>query len=96
MIPEPLKKGYSIYGAKYCEYCQKAKKWCFDNDMTFMYVNINEIIDNNTELFNYFGQSINNQKTIPIIFKDGNFIGGWTDLMDLNKKNAKLELHDDF
>jgi glutaredoxin len=96
MIPQPLKNGYTIYGAQYCNYCQKAKEWCYNNNVTFMYVNINDFIKDNSELFDNFKDVINNQKTIPLIFRNSDFIGGWTDFMNINNQKVKLELNDDF
>jgi glutaredoxin len=94
MIPTPLEKGFTVYGAKYCGFCKKAKKWCHDNDLTYMYVNIYDFIDDNSKLFENFENKIGSHRTIPLIFKDGQFIGGWSDLNDSLEK--KLKMCDEF
>jgi glutaredoxin len=109
MFPEPIYKGYSIYGATYCNYCQKAKAWCVENQKTFMYVNIYDFItkDEHDKLFNFFGDKIKDQKTIPIIFIDGQYVGGYDSLIRevkdcqkdvdvLQKNTKKLDIVDDF
>jgi len=97
-FPKPLLKGFTVYGANYCEYCQKAKSWCYENNVTFLYVNIYDFINENEKdkLFSYFGDIISNHKTIPIIFCDDKFIGGWTDMSNFVKEKRKLEILSDF
>jgi hypothetical protein len=59
-------------------------------------VNIHEFIKDNSKLFDSFKNVTNGQKTIPLIFKDDDFIGGWTDFVSINNQKVKLELNDDF
>lgn len=74
-----------IYTWTYCPFCVKAKKLL--DDKKFPYKEI--IIDSNDakkrELYERTGQS-----TVPFIFIDGEFIGGYIELKALNDQ-GKLE-----
>ncbi len=64
-----------IYGASWCDYCQKAKTLCEDEGVLFSYVDV-EVEETLDEKFNSSG-------TLPQIFVDNNFIGGYTELKQL-------------
>lgn len=92
MFPSPIVVGYSIYGAPWCKACREAKEWCYKNNGSNLFINVEdyeqtEDIDAFEEMKVTFGK-----KSLPLIFKDGNFIGGWDDL----KKSTKLNDDMDF
>ena len=75
--PKPPKKGIIIYGATWCHWCQEAKKYLDEKGKKYKYVDIDEVKD--------YGKTIypltNDYKYIPVVFVDGKFIGGYTELV---------------
>jgi glutaredoxin len=77
---------YIIFGTNYCIYCQESKKLLKKNKINFIFIDIHQ----NPKLFfnlikefckkNKSYQFDQNHKTIPVIFYNKNFIGGYTDL----------------
>lgn len=92
MFPSPVSVGYSIYGAPWCKACREAKEWCYKNNDTNLFVNVEDY--EQEEDLNHFENMKNEfgKKTLPLIFKDGKFIGGWDDL----QKTTKLDDDMDF
>ena len=87
--PLPPKKGIIIYGASYCHWCQEAKKYLDEKGKKYKYVDIQEVKD--------YGKTIypltDNYKYIPVIFIDGKFIGGYSELVA--RKNPKVRVKKD-
>ena len=72
---------YKIYTRNSCIYCDMAKVLLKENDIDFMEINID--FDNEEKLL------LKEQgfKTVPQIYDEGNnHIGGYTDLLDIFKK----------
>ena len=72
---------YKIYTRNSCIYCDMAKVLMKENDIDFMEINID--FDNEEKLL------LKEQgfKTVPQIYDEGNnHIGGYTDLLDIFKK----------
>lgn len=68
-----------IYTWSYCPYCVRAKQLLEQRNISY-----NEyIIDNNTTKKREL-QSKTNQNTVPYIFIDNKFIGGYTELRNLD------------
>jgi len=65
-----------IYGAEWCDYCQKAKELLSVNGIDFKYkdVDIDEVGD---EFLAEYGKA-----TLPQIKSDGKRIGGYSDLVE--------------
>ncbi len=75
--PTPPKKGIIIYGASYCHWCDEAKKYLDEKGKEYKYVDIQEVKDYGKTIYPLTG----NYKYIPVIFVDGKFIGGYTELV---------------
>jgi glutaredoxin 3 len=91
-IPNVSESGYTIYGATWCGACKKAKELCISNNKQYDYINLSEILDDPTEVFDKLKSKIGNYKTIPLIFSNGVFIGGYTELV----QSFELTKTDDF
>lgn len=68
---------YILYGTNTCPYCEKAKQLLNKNNIEYKYHDISE---NKTEILNNLADLTNNQRTIPVIFNNLKFIGGYTQL----------------
>ncbi|MDB2565353.1 hypothetical protein N9X64_00390 [bacterium] len=79
--PKPPKKGIIIYGASYCHWCQEAKKHLDEKGKKYKYVDIQEVKDYHKTIY----PLTKDYKYIPVIFVDGKFIGGYSELVA--KKN---------
>lgn len=63
----------TIYSAEWCGYCTKAKEYLTAQNKKFSVVDVEEVYELPEE-FNMAG-------TLPQIFVDGVFIGGYTELV---------------
>ena len=64
-----------IYGTKTWSYCIRAKDLCTVNNLPFIEINISENEEAKQMLLE------NNYKTVPQIWNDEEYIGGYTDLV---------------
>lgn len=79
-----------IYTKDICPYCQATKEYFNWKELTFEEVDVLQDMDTFQEL-----SAKHNWRSVPMIFIGDDFIGGYSDLMDLEKKwelNAKLWL----
>lgn len=104
IIPNNIISIYTIYGIKNCEYCYKIKEF-FENKfkktkkIIVKYYDIDDLIKNNIiknyqEFQEKMEPFIHNYKTFPIIFFNGEFIGGYDDFMSFlnnSKKTKNIE-----
>ena len=70
-------KNVEIYSKSNCSFCDKAKYYFDQNDITYQEHNV-EIL----ETFKILLERNPNARTMPQIFIDNKLIGGYTDLMD--------------
>ena len=70
-------KNVEIYSKSNCRFCDKAKYYFDQNDITYQEHNV-EI----PETFKILLERNPNARTMPQIFIDDKLIGGYTDLMD--------------
>ena len=70
-------KNVEIYSKSNCSFCDKAKYYFEQNDITYQEHNV-EI----PETFKILLERNPNARTMPQIFIDDKLIGGYTDLMD--------------
>lgn len=66
-----------IYTTPYCGYCQAAKKLLESKGLKFEEISLAE----DHKLRERLSQENNGYRTVPMIFIDGNFIGGYTELV---------------
>mgnify|MGYP001181341780 FL=1 len=69
-----------IYGTKTCSYCTRAKDLCSVNNIPFIEINISENEEAKQMLLE------NNYKTVPQIWDDEHYVGGYTDLVQYVSK----------
>ncbi len=79
-----------IYGATYCVFCVKAKNLLKKNNVPVNWIDV-ENEENRLKLMTL--QNTHNYFTIPMIFIDGRFIGGFSDLVE--KINSKEFTYDE-
>lgn len=70
----------TIYTTKTCMYCNLAKKLLIEKKIQFNEINI----ENDLTIFNELIKKTNS-KTVPQIFINEKFIGGYTELCELLK-----------
>lgn len=69
----------TVYSADWCPYCTRAKKLLQSKNIEFEEINVDEKPGLREEIVQKTGQ-----KTIPQIFIKGEFIGGFTELAQLD------------
>jgi len=87
----PVNEGYTIYSKSGCVNCTKVKKLLKEKKICFVEVQCDEYLIENKEHFLLFikEQALKECTTFPMIFYNGNFIGGYTE----TKENIeKLEV----
>lgn len=74
-----------IYTTTYCTYCQAAKKLLTKKKISYREIGL----DNDPELRQKISAANNGWRTVPMIFIDDRFIGGYTELVScLQKKET--------
>ena len=74
-----------IYGAVYCTFCMKAKKFLTGKNVPLDWIDT-ETEEGQAQLLEL--QNKYNWRTIPMIFIEGRFVGGYTELMNEVKNNT--------
>lgn len=65
----------TIYGTPFCNYCQLAKDLCDEENIDYLYIDMFENETAVEDVTAYIGPF----KTVPQIFVDGEYIGGYTE-----------------
>lgn len=80
-IEKPIKSGYTVYTRSGCMYCNSAKT-LLQNCHKKKIINCDEILKNNRDDFINHMEGIIGKKYLlmPMVFRDGVFIGGYTEL----------------
>lgn len=73
-----------IYTTQTCPYCQSAKQLLQDKGIVFAEIALDDKPDLRVEL----SEKFNGWRTVPMIILDGEFIGGYTELVAHFKTNA--------
>jgi glutaredoxin len=66
-----------IYTKGYCSYCDRAREFFEGKGLTYREVDVSETPEAYAEL-----KARTQHMTVPQIFVDGEFIGGYTDMME--------------
>jgi glutaredoxin 3 len=74
-----------IYTTSYCGFCRAAKQLLTSKSLTFKEIDVTDDEEMRNELVKKTGQ-----QTVPQIFFDDNFIGGFEELKKLDQ-NGELE-----
>lgn len=69
----------TIYSSEYCAYCRRAKRLLEDKGVDYEEVLIDRDDRKRAELAERHGW-----KTVPLIFVNGRFVGGYDELADLD------------
>ena len=95
IIPNNISTIYTIYGKKNCDYCDKIKEFLLNkykktNKNIVRYFDIDKliqkkIIKNYREFKEKMKPFIYNHNTVPIIFINDEFIGGYDSFMEVIK-----------
>jgi glutaredoxin 3 len=75
------KKEIKIYSTSWCPSCDYAKRFFKEKDLSYEEINIEDKGWSRKDLFKLTGG-----RTVPQIVIDGEFIGGYDDLMKLNSE----------
>lgn len=62
-----------IYGASWCQPCQKSKQLCIEKGLDYIFKDVTQDLDAREEVEQRLGKKID---TVPQIFIDGEYIGG--------------------
>lgn len=83
LYPKPNPSGYTIYYKSGCIFCKNSKEILKSETGTKM-INCDEFLIENKDKFLLFMKCIigYEYRYMPMIFKDNQFIGGYTDLMN--------------
>jgi glutaredoxin len=94
----PLENGYTIYSKSGCTYCTKAKKLLEAANPTPLLVDCDEyLIEDKPAFLKYIASLANVEyKTFPMIFKDGKFLGGFTETKTYFDKETAFGLSNGF
>lgn len=77
-LKDELKIKVQIYSKKTCSYCQKAKELLNENNIKFEEIEIND--KNKDKIYKEIDFKTNDYRSVPIIFINDKFIGGYTEL----------------
>jgi glutaredoxin len=70
---------FKLYGKNSCPFTQRAISLLSDKKITFDYLDIST---NQQEFFAICRPKIGNHQTVPIVFHNGKFIGGFQELQE--------------
>lgn len=91
---EPIEKGFTVYTKNGCHYCDKLKNLLIKEDFFFYEVNCdNYLIEERDNFLSFIKNKIGKSyTTFPIVFYDGEFIGGYTETeIVINKECLSFE-----
>ena len=73
-----------IYGKEMCEFCDKAKEVCHQYGIQFKYYSIDDRFDGQVYFDKLKARALKEKltiKTVPVIWHNNKFIGGYNELM---------------
>ncbi len=76
-------KPVTVYSTNYCPYCRQAEQFLKARGVPFENIDVTEDDAMRTKLVELSGQ-----RTVPQIFIDGKPIGGYSDMMALQRRGA--------
>jgi glutaredoxin len=90
----PLDEGYTIYSKSGCGSCKKIKKLLLEKNIFFLDVQCDEFLLKDKEQFLLFisEKAQKEYKTFPMIFYNGEFVGGYNEVKDnIEKSEVKFD-----
>jgi glutaredoxin len=84
----PTKSGFSIYSKSGCPNCSKVKSFLKDNNYDFNVIDCDEYLIEAKDEFLEFIKNLAQKecRVFPIIFFNGNFVGGFNETKELVDK----------
>jgi glutaredoxin 3 len=76
-LPQPSRTKFTIYGAKWCPYCTKATDLLTEKRYQYNFVDIDSLDKSQKQQLT----AMSGMTTIPVIYCQGDLIGGYTDLV---------------
>lgn len=80
-----------VYTTPICTYCHAAKRFLSQRSLPFQEVDLGDKPDLRQKL----AQEHNGYRTVPMIFIGSHFVGGYTDLIALDKEGKLMSLVND-
>ena len=80
-VIEAEMKPVTVYSTNYCPYCRQAERFLTDRGVKFENIDVTTDDELRAKLVELSGQ-----RTVPQIFIDGKPIGGYSDMMALQRK----------
>lgn len=74
-----MEPDYVMFGTKKCIFCIRAKEYFERHNLIYRYIDVD--IVGRAKVTRGLRGRVNGQKTLPYIFKDQIFIGGYEDLV---------------
>lgn len=62
-----------IYGASWCQPCQRSKQLCIEKGLDYIFKDVTQDLEAREEVEKRLGKKID---TVPQIFVDGQYVGG--------------------
>jgi glutaredoxin len=89
----PNSQGYTIYSKSGCPFCTKVKRLLEKESPAPLLVDCDDYLVENKEDFLLFIQQMAGKeyKTFPMIFHNGNFLGGFTDTKEYYEKQSAFQ-----
>ena len=96
-VPHPASNSYTIYSKSGCIYCTKAKELLQNEKPKLLYLDCDKfLLENKEEFLNQMKNLIGREyRTFPMIFKNGIFVGGYTETKKAYEQ-SKLVTYGDF
>ncbi len=76
-----------VYTTRICSYCQAAKRLLEQLGLPYEEIGL----DDKPELRQKLSEENGHYRTVPMIFVDGRFVGGFTDLQALHKQGKLID-----
>ena len=81
LFPMPdCQDGWTLYGDQDCPFCRKSKDLLSGMSVKFKYINATEQ-GGRTKTLDNLSKLTNNQRTVPVIFHKGEFVGGYREMI---------------
>ena len=77
----PSQTGFTIYSKSNCSFCTKVKQLLTDNQIFFLEIQSDEyLLEDKKGFLSFIKDLIKKEyRTFPMVFNNGQFIGGFTD-----------------
>ena len=98
IFPEIRSTKYTVFTKSGCKYCDNIKILMEQEKEDVVYIICDDILNKNRDSFiNFIKQNAKIEKvTFPIVFYDGNYVGGCDDYIELLKQRCFSDLDTEF